>query len=95
MVVLCIYDQYYHFSGASLEAIEVREKNRHIINIYTSICINRTNDLHTHTEAQLELGMMLAHCLQPDILGMPETNFGHHMVPVGLIIVCIRSQFVL
>lgn len=26
--------------------------------------------------------------------GMPETNFGYHTVPVGLIVVCIRSQFV-
>lgn len=45
--------------AVSLEAIEVREKNRHIINIYT----NRTNDLHTHrgtTGTQHDASTLLA-----------------------------------
>lgn len=53
---------------------------------------------HTHTHRSTtgtRHGACTIACLQPDSLGMPETNPGHHTVPVGLIIACIRSPFVL
>lgn len=76
----CIYYTTIFSGEASLEAIDVRERKKRQIKIYT----NRTNDFHTHRGTT---GTQHG--------AYTETNFGHHTVPVGLIIECIRSQFVL